>query len=130
VDRENRVLAIEIAREHRADLGGLHVARVGFQAPRELVADLLALPRPVEQNGQIVALLAERLGQCLVVLKAPPFLEDLLRAALVLPEIRRGNARFEVGQLTFETRFVKDPSADRPPARSGHQRIELARRGS
>jgi hypothetical protein len=130
MDRENGVLAIQITRQHRPDLGGLHVARVRLETARQLVGDLLALPRPVEQDGQIVALLAQRLGQRLVTLEPPPFLEDLLRRALVLPEVRRGNAGFEVGQLALETGFVKDPSGDRRPGRSGHQRSELAHRGS
>jgi hypothetical protein len=130
MDRENRVLPIEIARQHRPDLGGLHVARVRLEAARQLVGNFFTLPRPVEQDGQIVPLLAERLGQRLVVLEPPPFLKNLLRRALVLPEVRRGYASFEVGQLALETGFVKDPSGDRRPERSGHQRNELARRRS
>ena len=31
MDRDDRVLAIELARQHRPDLGGLHVARVGVE---------------------------------------------------------------------------------------------------
>jgi hypothetical protein len=130
MDRKNRVLAVEIARQHRANLGRLDVTRERFQTAGQLVPDLLALSRPIEQDGQIVALPAERFGQGLVILEPAPFLEDLLRRALVLPEVGRGDPRFELGQLALESRFVKDPSADRRPARSGHQRIELARRGS
>jgi hypothetical protein len=130
MDRKNRVLAVEIARQHRANLGRLDVTRERLQAAGQLVPDLLALSRPVEQDGQIVPLLAQRFGQRLVILKPAPFLKDLLRRALVLPEIGRGNPRLELGQLALQPGFVKDPSGDRRPARSGHHRNELARRGS
>ncbi len=83
------------------------------EAAREVVTDLLALARPLQQHTEIVPLLPKRLRERLVVLKAPPLLQDLLRGGLVFPEIGRGDARFELGQLFGDTRFVKDSSANR-----------------
>jgi hypothetical protein len=91
----------------------LHVAFVILERAREIGADVLALARPLDQHAKVVGLLANRLREVALGLQPPAPLEDLLRGALVLPEIRFGGLRFEFRQLAAESRFVKAPSADR-----------------
>jgi hypothetical protein len=117
MDRDDRVLAIHLARQHRADLCGLDVALVGFEAFRQVGGHVLALTRPVDQHVDVVGLAAQRGRERAIFFEPSPALKDLLRPSLVLPEIRGGGLRFEVVQFTFEAGFVKDPSARRRCAR-------------
>ena len=99
MDRDDGVLAIELAGEHRANLAGLHVARKRLEAARQIGDDVLALPGPVEEHAEVVGLLPQRHGQRPVVFEPAPPLQHFLRGGLVLPEIGRGDLRFELGQL-------------------------------
>jgi hypothetical protein len=89
MNRDDRVLAIELARKHRANLGGLDVAGVALERPVEIHRDVLALPRPVGEDAEVVGLAAKRLGERAVALDALAALQNPLRAGLILPEIRR-----------------------------------------
>jgi hypothetical protein len=130
MDRDDRVLAIELAREHRADLGRLDVALVDVDAGLQIAQHVLALPRPIEEDRQVVGLLAQRLGQRAVVLDLAAALQDLLRVGLVLPEIRRRDGRLDLGQLALQPRFVKAPSADQRRGTTGRRSCGRVRRGS
>jgi hypothetical protein len=117
MDRDDRVLAIHLAREHRPDLGGLDVALIGVEALREIGGDVFALAGPVNQHADVVGLAAERRGKRTIFLEPATALKNLLRPVLVFPEIRRRGLGFDLAQFTFEAGFVKGPSAGRPCAR-------------
>jgi hypothetical protein len=59
-----------------------------------------------------VMLAAERIAQLEIVGDAAPPLQRLLRFRLVLPEVRSGDAGFELGQLACGMGRVKDSSAN------------------
>jgi hypothetical protein len=110
MDRDNRVLPVHLAGEHRPDLGGLDVAFVGFKRLAEVGFDVLALTSPVDEDGEVVGLPAERPGQGPLVFEPPSALQDLLRGRLILPEVARGDLFLDFGQVALETSFVKAPS--------------------
>ena len=81
MNRDDRVLPIELAREHRPDLAGLDVAAVRLEAALEIGGDVLALARPVDEHAEIVALLAQRFGERAVVFEPTAALEDFCALA-------------------------------------------------
>ena len=97
MDGEDRVLAIVLAAEHLPDLAGLHLLLERIEGLAEFGVDRFAGLRPLDEHGEIVALLLERCHQIVVLLEAPAALQDLLRFGLIFPEIRRGGARLEAG---------------------------------
>ena len=116
MDRDDGVLAIVLAAEHLLDLAGLHFLIERVERLRELGVDRLAGLRPLDEHGEVVALLLERADQVAILLEPAAALQDLLRFGLVLPEIGRGGARLEAGQFVVRTSGFKDSSADRPRA--------------
>ena len=58
VDRDDGVLSIEVAREHRPNLAALDVAVVGVERLLEIRRHVFALFRPVEQHREVVGLLS------------------------------------------------------------------------
>jgi len=96
MDGHDRVLAIEVARQHRAHLGGLHVAAVRLERAAELGGDVLALLGPVGEDGDVVRLFAQRRREVAVAFDAATALQDLLRGGLVLPEVRRRSLRLQL----------------------------------
>ena len=113
MDRDDGVPAIVLAAEHLLDLAGLHFLVERFERPRELGVDLLARLRPFDEDGEVVALPAERLDQIAILLEPAAALQHFLGVGLVLPEIRRGGARLEAGQFFVRAGGFKDSSADR-----------------
>jgi hypothetical protein len=57
MNRDNRVLLVELAGQHRPNLGRLHVARVAFQRGPEIGRHVFAVLGPIEQHGQVIGLL-------------------------------------------------------------------------
>jgi hypothetical protein len=110
---DDRVLGVELAREHRPDFAGLDVAAEAVERLLEVGGDVFALLRPVDEDGEIVRLLAQRGGERAIVFDAAAALLDLLRRGLVLPEVGRGGAQIEVVQFAGKAGFVKAPSAGR-----------------
>jgi hypothetical protein len=102
-----------LAAEHLLDLAGLHFLIEEIERLRELGVDALAGVRPLDQHGEIVALLLERDAQVAILLQPAAALQDLLRFGLVFPEIGRGGARLEAVQFVCGSRRLKDSSADR-----------------
>jgi len=92
--------------------------------------NVLPLPRPLKQDSQVVALLAQGFGQGAVVLEPAAALQRPLRGRLILPELRQGDFRFELAQLSLQAGFVKAPSGGRWPAQTGRCGYERARRKS
>jgi hypothetical protein len=118
VNRYDRILPIELPREHRPNLGGLNVALERGEALLEIGRHVFALPGPVDEHDEIVCLSPQRRGERLVVLEPAPALLNSLRGGLILPEVWRGGLRVELAQLAIEPGLVKAPSADRRPDRS------------
>ena len=80
---------------------------------RELGVDRLAGVRPLDQDGEIVAALLQRQHEIAVLLQTSAALKDLLGFCLIFPEIWRGGAGLEAGQLIVRACGFKDSSASR-----------------
>src|SRR5580700_10578905 len=130
MNRDDGVLAVEIARQRRPDLGGIEVARELAEATRQVGPDVLALTRPVDEDAEIVGLPPKRFRERAIGLEPPPALQDLLGVGLVLPEVGCGGLRLEFGQLAIESGFVKAPSAHRRRGPRDPRTRERARRRS
>jgi hypothetical protein len=96
MDGDDGVLAIEFAREHRADFGGVDIAGKLIQTAGQIANHVLALLGPVDENAEVVGLASERRGQRLVAFQTAPPLQYLLCVVLVFPEIRRRGLRFQL----------------------------------
>jgi hypothetical protein len=110
VDRDDRILLVEFARQHRANLGGLDVTCEAFEGTRQIGAHRFALPCPVDEHGNVVHLAPQDARERPFLVGAAAALQDSLGSRLVLPEVGFGNLPLDVGQLAVEARFVKAPS--------------------
>ncbi len=119
MNREDGVLAIVLAAEHLLDLAGVDLHLEAVERLREFGVDGLARLRPLDEDGEIVALLAERQHEIAVLLQTAAALQDLLRFSLVFPEIWGGGAGFETVQLFVWAGGLKDSSADQQRACRG-----------
>jgi hypothetical protein len=113
MDGDDRVLAVELAAEHRPDLGGLDVPAVGLDAPLQIGQHVFALLRPVDENLQVLGLTPKRFGKRAIVFEAAPALLGFLSVRGVLPEVRSRNGGLDLCQLALDAGFVKAPSAGR-----------------
>jgi hypothetical protein len=77
----------------------------------QVVADVLSLFRPFEQNGQVVELADERVSQIDFFAQAAAALQRLLGFNLIGPEIGGGNTLFDCRKLSGRVGGVKDSSA-------------------
>jgi hypothetical protein len=102
-----------LAAEHLLDLAVLDLLVEDVERLSELRVHRLAGARPLDEDGEVVALLAQRMDKVAFLLEPAAALQDLLRFALVLPEIGRGGARLETGQFFVGAGGFKDSSADR-----------------
>jgi hypothetical protein len=112
MDRHDRVLAIVLAAEHLLDFAGLHFLVEAVERLRELAVDSFARLGPLDQHGEVVALLLERQHQIAILFEPAAALQDLLRFGLVFPEVGRGGARLEAVQFFVGAGDLKDSSAD------------------
>jgi hypothetical protein len=101
-----------LAPEHFLDFAGLDFLVQRFDRQVELGVDRLACLGPLHQYGEIVALLFERYDQFAILLEPAPALQNFLGFSLVFPEVGRGGARLETGQLLIGAGGLKDSSAD------------------
>jgi hypothetical protein len=101
-----------LAAEHLLDLASLDLLIEGLEGGRELGVDRLARIGPLDQHGEVVALLLERHDEIAILLQAAAALLDFLRFSLIFPEIGRGGAGFEAGQFFVWSSGFKDSSAD------------------
>jgi hypothetical protein len=102
MDRDDGVLLVHLAAEHRADFTRLDVAAERFQAALEVARDVLALAGPVDEDAEVVRLPAQRLGQRAVVLEPAPPLQQLLRGRRVLPEFGMRDLGFDLAQFALQ----------------------------
>jgi hypothetical protein len=101
-----------LAAEHLLDLARLDLLIEGVEGDGELGVDRLARLGPLDEDGEVVALLPQRQDQIAILLEAAAALLDFLRFSLVFPEIGRGGASVEAGQLFVGSGGFKDSSAD------------------
>jgi hypothetical protein len=85
-----------LAAEHLLGFDGVDLRFERIERARQVAADILAAARPFEQDPNVVDLLAEAVALLEIFGKAPLALEGLLGVGLVVPEIRGGNAAFEL----------------------------------
>jgi hypothetical protein len=109
----DRVLSIVLPAEHLLDLSGLDFLIERLQGLSEFGVDGFAGLGPFDEHAEIVALFFQRSDEIEILLQAATALQDLLGVSLVFPEIGRGRARLEAGQLLRRFSGFKDNSADR-----------------
>jgi hypothetical protein len=102
-----------LAAEHLLDLSGLHLLIESVQRLKKLGVDRLAGFRPLHQDREVVDSLLEREDQIPILLEPAAALQNSLGFGLVFPEVGRGGARLEAGQLIVRACGFKDNSEDR-----------------
>jgi hypothetical protein len=102
-----------LATQHFLDLRGLDFDVERLEPLSKFGVHGLALLRPFPQDRQILALPSERCDELAILFEPAAALQDFLRFGLVFPEIGRGGARLEAGQLFVGLGGFKDNSAGR-----------------
>jgi len=82
------------------------------QRPLEVADNVLALPRPLEQDPEVLDLSRERIAELQVLAQTATTLQDLLCIGLILPEVRRADTFLETRDLVADAGSVKDSSAN------------------
>jgi len=113
MNRDDGVPAIVLATEHFLDFAALDQAGELLDARRQLAGHILTLAGPVDEHTQIVRFRLERGNQLDFFLDTAAALQGFLRLDLVVPELRRGRARFYLRELVAGACGFKDSSADR-----------------
>jgi len=85
-----------LAAEHLLGFHRVDLLFEGVERLRQIRRHLLAAARPFEQDADVVDLLAEAVALLEVFGKAALALQGFLRFGLVVPEIGRGDAAFEL----------------------------------
>jgi hypothetical protein len=116
-----------LAAEHLLGLAALDFGGEFVEPAGEIVGDRLAGLQPFHEDGQIFSPAAERLAQVSIFLEPAATLLRLLRGGLVLPEIRRRDALFYLGEFFGVAGIVKDSSADRWRGAPSRRTCEAAR---
>jgi hypothetical protein len=86
-----------LAAEHLLGLGGVDLVFERIERLGEIVGDVLAALRPLEQDADVVELFREAVAELEVLGQPPLALQGLLRFGLVVPEVGRGDLLFELG---------------------------------
>ena len=113
MDGDDRVLPVVRAAEHLLDLARLHLLIERFERLTEFRIHRFARLGPFDEDGEIVALLAERRDQIAVLFQAFTALLHFLGFSRVFPEVGGGGARLQAGQFLLRAGGFKDSSADR-----------------
>jgi hypothetical protein len=87
MNRDDRIFAIVLASEHLLRLGGLHFLIEPIECVGKLGVHGFAGLGPLDEHRQILAPLAKGLDQISILLETTPALQNLLRLALIFPEI-------------------------------------------
>jgi hypothetical protein len=101
------------AAEHFLDLRRLDFLIEGVERLAEFAVYGFARLGPFDEDREVVALPAEGLDQIAILLQPFAALEGFLGLGRVVPEIGRGGARLETGQLVLRAGGFKDSPADR-----------------
>jgi hypothetical protein len=99
------------AAEHLLGLGGVYLFFEPIEGLRQVCNDIFTALRPFEKDADVVDLLVQAVAKLDIFGKATLPLQRLLCLDLVVPETRRGNFLFQLGQLTRIMGTVKDSSA-------------------
>jgi hypothetical protein len=99
------------AAEHFLDLRRFDLGLERFDRAMQVARDILAGLRPLEQDAKVVELPGKRIAEGDLVAQATASLQQLLCFGLVGPEVGRGDALLEVGELVCRIACVKDSSA-------------------
>jgi hypothetical protein len=118
-----------LATEHLLGLAGVDLAGEVVERAREILGDGLAGFDPFRQHAEVFDPPLERLGELAILFEAAAALQQLLRARLILPEVRCRDAFFDSGQLFGRACGVKDSSAGQRRGGPGPDVCEAARRG-
>jgi hypothetical protein len=105
-----------LAAEHLLGFTGLDFGEQLVEPAGEILEDRFPGLGPFDENRQIVDTPLQRLAHVAVVFEAAAALQQLLRAGLVLPEVRVGDALLYPGEFVGGAGGVKDSSADRTRA--------------
>jgi hypothetical protein len=85
-----------LAAEHLPGFDGVDLRLDRVERLRQIGCDVLAAPRPFEQDADVVDLPGEAVALLQVFSKTALPLEGLLRFGLVVPEVGGGDAAFEL----------------------------------
>jgi hypothetical protein len=85
-----------LAAEHLLRFDGVDLRFERIERLRQIGGDVLAAFRPLQQDADVVDLLAEAVALLEVFGKTALPLQRLLRLGLVVPETRGGDAAFEL----------------------------------
>jgi hypothetical protein len=80
------------AAQHLLDLGGLDLLAERVERLGEVRGHLFALPRPIDEDADVVDLARQLVAQFEVVGQTTAPLQRLLRLGRVFPEIRSGDS--------------------------------------
>jgi hypothetical protein len=99
VDGDNRVLLIVLTAENLLRLGDLDLGCERVDRLSQFCADVFALARPFDQDGQVGLPLRQARNLIAVLLEPAAALQDLLGFLLILPEVRRRGPGVELQQF-------------------------------
>jgi hypothetical protein len=97
--------------EHLLDFAGLDLGRELVERAAEIVGNRLSRFSPFDEHVEVVEPTPQRVAQIAIFLEPAAALQQLLRAGLILPEVRCGDTFFDFGELGGGTGGVKDGSA-------------------
>jgi hypothetical protein len=115
------------AAEHLLRLAGVDPGAQIVERAREVLLDGLPCLGPLDEHGKVVGTLLQLAREIAILFEAAAALQDLLRAGLVLPEVRRGDLRFYSRELFGGVCGVKDSSAGRRRGAPGPRTCEAGR---
>jgi hypothetical protein len=107
------------AAQHLLDFTRLDLGLEAIEPLRQVGRHVLAGLRPLDQHADVVDALLQCIPQLQVLADALPALQRGLRLGLLVPEVRRADARLETAQFLVQSCGVKDNSAGRRPASAG-----------
>jgi hypothetical protein len=102
-----------LAAEHFLGLASVNLRSELVERASEVVGHRFAGFGPFHQDVKVVELALQRVAQLHVLLEPAAALQELLRVRLVFPEVRFGDALFDLGQFDCGAGGVKDGSAGR-----------------
>jgi hypothetical protein len=117
-----------LAAQHLLRLAGVDLPTELVEAALEIIDDRLAGLPPLDEDGKVLDTAPQRIAEGAILLQPAAALEQLLRARLVLPEVRRADAFFYLLELFVRAGGVKDSSAGRRRGAPDPRTCEAGRR--
>jgi hypothetical protein len=85
-----------LAAEHFLGFGGVDLVFERIERLGQVVGDVLAALRPLQEHADVVEFLREAVAKFEILGQPPLTLQGLLRFSLFVPEIGRGDLLFEL----------------------------------